>query len=63
MPNEPKIYQMTIKYSKWPRNRPKGHEIYQHFQFQDHPQFTPNRDFGLKINHLATLVLGTILLK
>jgi hypothetical protein len=32
----------------------KGHKICQHFPFQDHPKFTQNWDFGLKINHLAT---------
>jgi hypothetical protein len=25
IPNGPKIYQMTIKYIKWPYNRPRGH--------------------------------------
>jgi hypothetical protein len=48
MPNELKIYQMTIKYTKWPRKRPKGRKVYQHFLFQDHPQFTQNQDFGFE---------------
>jgi hypothetical protein len=60
IPDEPKIYKMTIKYTEWPYNRPNGHKIciclYQHFSFQDHPKFTQNWDFGLKTNHLATLL-------
>jgi hypothetical protein len=61
IPNEPKIYQITMKYTKWPQNRPKGQKIYQHFPFQDHRKFTRNLDFGLKINHLATLCSDSII--
>jgi hypothetical protein len=32
-----------------------GHEIYQHFPFQDPQKFTQIGIFGFKINHLATL--------
>jgi hypothetical protein len=34
-----------------------GHKIYQHFPFQGPPKFTKIGIFGLKINHLATLVI------
>jgi hypothetical protein len=57
-----KIYQITIKYNKWPQNLPNGCKIdqkaikiYQHFPLQVPPKSTQNRIFGLKICHLATL--------
>jgi hypothetical protein len=28
-----KIYQITVKYIKWPQNRPNGHKIYQMDQY------------------------------
>jgi hypothetical protein len=37
-------------------NRPKDYKIYQQFPYQDGQKFTQNWDFGLKINHLATLI-------
>jgi hypothetical protein len=37
-------------------NSPNGHIIYQHFPFQGPPKFTQIAIFGLKTNHLATLV-------
>jgi hypothetical protein len=51
-----KIYQMTTKYTKWPENIPNGHKIYQHFPLQDPPNLPTLDFFGLKINHLATLL-------
>jgi hypothetical protein len=45
IPNDHEIYQMAVKQTEVPKT-------YQHFPFQDHPK---NWDFGLKINHLATL--------
>jgi hypothetical protein len=53
------------KYTKWPQlctytKRPQivpnGHKIYQHFPFKGPPKYTKIGIFGLKINHLATLV-------
>jgi hypothetical protein len=59
-----KIYRITIKYTKWPqtisngrKNRQNGHKKYQHLPLQVPPKFTQTRIFGLKICHLATLVL------
>jgi hypothetical protein len=45
-----KMYQMTIKYI------PNGHKK-QHFPLKDPPKFTQIGTFGLKIYHLATLVV------
>jgi hypothetical protein len=48
---------MATKYTKWPKNRPNGHQIYQHhLPLQIPLKFTQNRSFGLKISHLAPLV-------
>jgi hypothetical protein len=58
-----KIHQSTIKYTKWPKNRPNGHKIYQHLPMQDTPKFTQNVIFGLKIYHLATLTRSAELIK
>jgi hypothetical protein len=59
-----KIYQITIKCTKWPqnildggKNRPTGHKINQHLPLQDPPKFTQIGLFGLKICHLATLLV------
>jgi hypothetical protein len=41
---------MAVNYSKWPK-------IYQHFRFQGPPNCTQIGIFGLKTNHLATLLL------
>jgi hypothetical protein len=55
-----KIYQITTKYIKFPQNipkgRPNGHEIYQHLPLKDPSKFNQIGIFGMKINHLATLV-------
>jgi hypothetical protein len=45
---------MYNAYTKSTQNRPKGHNIYQHFKVQDPPNFTQIGIFGLKTNHLAT---------
>jgi hypothetical protein len=43
---------MSITYN----NRPSVHKIYQHLPMQDPPNFTQIWIFGLKTNHLATLL-------
>jgi hypothetical protein len=35
---------------------PKGHWKFQQFPFQNHEKFIQTLHFGLKINHLATLL-------
>jgi hypothetical protein len=42
-PNGYKIFQMAVNYTK-------------HFPFQGPPEYTQLGIFGMKINHLATLV-------
>jgi hypothetical protein len=54
--NDHKKYQLAIKYKKWPQTTPKGHKIYQHFPFRGTPKCTQIGLFGLKVNHLATLI-------
>jgi hypothetical protein len=56
-------YQMTANYTKLLYIMPNGHKIFQmiikynkHFPFQCPPKTTPTGIFGLKTNHLATLV-------
>jgi hypothetical protein len=44
------------KYTKLPRTLPNVHKIYQHLKLQDPPKFTQFWIFGLKTNHLATLL-------
>jgi hypothetical protein len=44
MPNGHKLYQMAVKYYKFP--------------FQGPPKFTQIGIFGLNLKHLATLVMG-----
>jgi hypothetical protein len=51
IPNNYKMYQMAIKYKN-------GCKIYQHLPLQDPPKFTQIWIFGLKRNHLATLIDG-----
>jgi hypothetical protein len=46
---------MAIKYFPWPLN---DHEIDQEFPLQNPPKFTKIGIFGLKANHLATLIVG-----
>jgi hypothetical protein len=53
--------QMVVKCTKWQYYIPNDHKIYQHFPFQGPPKCTQIGIFGLKINHLATLVFGIIL--
>jgi hypothetical protein len=40
IPKQEKIYQMAIKYTNWPQNRPNGNIIYQRLPLQDPPKFT-----------------------
>jgi hypothetical protein len=51
----PKIYQIAIKYAKWPERMSNGRKIYQHLPLQDPQKFTRIGIFGLKIDHPATL--------
>jgi hypothetical protein len=53
--NKHKMYQMAIKYIKWPQTTPNGHKIYQQFPFKDLTKYTQIGTFGLKVNHLETL--------
>jgi hypothetical protein len=59
IPNDHKIYQSALKYTKWPENGPNGHKIYKHRQLQDPPKFTQIGIFGLKVYHLATQYQST----
>jgi hypothetical protein len=54
---------MSIKYNKRPENGPSVHKIYQHLPLQDRPKFTQIWIFGLKTNHLATLILIAIFME
>jgi hypothetical protein len=54
---------MTTKYTKWPytlpnENKMDGLKIYPNISLQDTPKFTQIDIFGLKIFHLATLLLS-----
>jgi hypothetical protein len=49
IPKRGKIYQIVTEL-------PNGHKIYQLFPVQGPPKFTQIGIFGMKINHLATLV-------
>jgi hypothetical protein len=60
IPNYHHIYQMSIKYFKWPYNRPNVYNMYQHLPLQDPPKFTESGIFGMKICHLATLARITV---
>jgi hypothetical protein len=59
IPNYHELYQMSIKYNKRLGpfyNGPSFHKIYPHLPLQDPPKFTQTGIFGLKTNHLATLL-------
>jgi hypothetical protein len=58
IPNDQKLYHTAIHYAKWPKNIPNDHNILQHFPFQGPPKVTEIKIFGLKTNHLATLILN-----
>jgi hypothetical protein len=49
------MYQMVIKYTKWPLNVRNNHKLYQYFPLQGPHTFTQIWILGLKIYHLATL--------
>jgi hypothetical protein len=51
------LYQMAIKYTKLPQNIPNGHKMYRHLPLQDPPKCVQIWFLGIKINHLATLIL------
>jgi hypothetical protein len=50
------MYQMVIKYPKCLSNIPNGHKIYHQFAIKGPPKCSQIEIFGLKINHLATLL-------
>jgi hypothetical protein len=54
--NDHKIHQMATKYMKWQKNRQDGYKIYLNLPLQDPPKFYQIWFFGLKTNHLATLL-------
>jgi hypothetical protein len=56
IPNNHRLYHTAIYYTKWSNIIPNGRKIYQHFPFQGPPEYTQSGNFGLKINHLATLM-------
>jgi hypothetical protein len=62
-----KIYQITFKYTKKPKNMPGGHKIDQTaikctniLHRNKPPKFTQICIFGLKTNHLATQLLSRV---
>jgi hypothetical protein len=58
-PKRGKIYQSTTNCPKWPQNTQNGLKFYQmntRLSLQDPPKFTQIVIFGLKINHLPTLI-------
>jgi hypothetical protein len=52
----PQTISIGLNYTKRPLIIQKGRKIYQHFPFQGSPNYTQIGMFGLKINHLATLL-------
>jgi hypothetical protein len=58
IPNYHEIYQLPIKYNKRLSNGPSVHKIYHHSSIARPSKVYPNLDFGLRTNHLATL-MGT----
>jgi hypothetical protein len=58
------IYQRTTNYTKRPYVVPNGHKLYQkalkYFPFYGPSKYTQIGTFGLKINHLAILLLGAL---
>jgi hypothetical protein len=42
------IFQVAIKYTKWPKHIPNGQKIHQHFSFQGTPKFTQIGIFWLE---------------
>jgi hypothetical protein len=47
---------MAMNYTKWPYNIPNGHKMYENLLFRGPTKLSPIGIFGLKTNHLATLV-------
>jgi hypothetical protein len=58
IPNDHKIYQSAINYTKWQENLPNDYKIYQTHPWQEPTNFSQTGIFGLKTNHLATLLSG-----
>jgi hypothetical protein len=57
VPNYLKIYQMAMIHTRWLKNNPNDHKIYQQCPFQGPPKYTQRGIFGQKKCHLATLQL------
>jgi hypothetical protein len=49
-----------LRYTKWPRFIPNCHRIYQTFPFQGPTKFTRIGIFGLKIYHVAALLVYSL---
>jgi hypothetical protein len=47
---------MPIKYTQWSSTIPNDQNMYEHFPFKGPPKYTQIGIFGLKRNHLATLI-------
>jgi hypothetical protein len=63
IPKPEKMYQMNTKYTEWSQNIPNIHKVFQmaiqyinNFQSEALKFFSQIRIFGLKTNHLATLL-------
>jgi hypothetical protein len=57
IPDNNKLYQMATNYTKWQLNIPNGHKYANILHIlQGPPKLTKIGIFGLKINHLATLL-------
>jgi hypothetical protein len=54
------MYQMTTKYTKRPQMIPNGGKILQMVVFLSPPNLAKFGIFGLKINHLATVLKITV---
>jgi hypothetical protein len=50
------MYQMTAKYTKWPKNIPNGCKIYQTYTNNFYSKNLQIGIFGMQIQHLATLI-------
>jgi hypothetical protein len=54
---------MATKYKKWSKAIPTGYKTYQHFPYQGHPKYAQIGIFGVKENHLATLLKSQTLIQ
>jgi hypothetical protein len=67
IPKRRKIYQIATKlpngqkHIKKPSYIPNVHRIYRPLQLQGPPKFTQIGNFGSKVNHLATLLITSVI--